>query len=456
MDGVAVPVAAATSDSHGDIVWAAGSWFVVDTGDVLPGPADAVVRREHVRMVAGAVHTQRSVALGSDVRARGDDMSCGEVILPARHRIRPVDLAAAAGGGVDELDVLLQPVVAVLPTGDEIRPVRHHLGAGEIRDTNSLMLAGLLEQLGAQPLLLPVVPDDPDLLRIAIEDAGRRAQLILVIAGTSAGRDDHTADVLTSLGTLAFRGVAMRPGHPVIAGVLTGTLDAAEPTPVIGLPGYPVAAADAFDLLARPILEMVSPPAAAGSVQARLGAPLASTVGLRDARRVRLTAIGPTDAEAQPVAIPLPRGAAAATTLVAAEGIVRIPAALNGYAIGDTVAVELVSGAIEPGRTISIWGPATSIAADRFERAIRRTHPRGVIHWTDARAPEAIGALTDGLCHAAVIVVERGTRAPTTPPDFHSTALVTDQSATELLLARPNTAITEFFAESVVAQCVTQ
>ena len=154
----------------------------------------------------------------------------------------------AAGGHASVL-VARQPVVAIIPTGDEIRPLGSTARPGEILDTNSLMIAARCRQLSAEPLLSEVQPDDPDTLAAEIRRCAQDADLVLVIAGSSRGRGDHAAAVLAQVGGVAVTGVAVRPGHPALLGHAKHPGSAARPAasgragiaPVIGLPGYPLA-----------------------------------------------------------------------------------------------------------------------------------------------------------------------------------------------------------------------
>ena len=178
------------------------------------------------------------------------------MLVPAGRRLRPGDLAAAAAGGRESVAVTRPPAVAIIPTGDEIRPVGSAAGPGEIFDTNSLMLAGRCRQVGALPVVSDVQPDDPDALAAEIRRAALDADLVLVIAGSSRGRDDHAAAVLAQVGGVAVAGIAVRPGHPALLGHakrLPGGI-----APVIGLPGYPLATAVIFELFAAPLLAAIA------------------------------------------------------------------------------------------------------------------------------------------------------------------------------------------------------
>ncbi|MGD0702229.1 MAG: molybdopterin molybdotransferase MoeA [Trebonia sp.] len=280
MDGIAVPFAiltaatsattpatggdagASTTGAGSGVRLPAGTFEWIDTGDAMPDGADTVVMRERLLpqedgdVVIGAVAGPRELARGNNVRRAGEDFAAGETLVPAGRRLRPGDLAAAAACGHESVAVTRPPVVAIIPTGDEIRPAGSAVRAGEILDTNSLMLAGRCRQVGAVPVVSDVQPDDPDTLAAGIRRAARGADLVLIIAGSSRGRDDHANAVLAQVGGVAVAGVAVRPGHPALLGHAKRSLSGIAP--VIGLPGYPLAAAVIFELFAVPLLAAIS------------------------------------------------------------------------------------------------------------------------------------------------------------------------------------------------------
>jgi molybdenum cofactor synthesis domain-containing protein len=133
------------------------------------------------------------------------------------------------------------------------------LGLGEITDSNSVLLAARAAEVGTRPALSGVQPDDPATIAAGVRRAARAADLVLVIAGSSAGRRDHTVAVLDMAGGPAVQGVAVRPGHPVLLGHArrAQARDAPSAIPVIGIPGYPVAAAVIFELFAVPLLAVL-------------------------------------------------------------------------------------------------------------------------------------------------------------------------------------------------------
>jgi putative molybdopterin biosynthesis protein len=224
-----------------------GDFAVVDTGDPLPPNFDAVVMREHVLWHGDEAELRSAVSPYENVRPIGEDIAATELLLPEGHRLRPADLGAAAAAGVVNVEVRRRPIVALLPTGDEVVATGLDPGPGQLADSNSPMLAAQAVEAGCEAARLPICPDDPEQLAERLRAAALIADLVLVLAGSSAGRDDYTAPVVERCGRLAVHGVAVKPGHPVVLGVVDGT-------PVIGVPGYSVSAALTFELFAEPLL----------------------------------------------------------------------------------------------------------------------------------------------------------------------------------------------------------
>jgi putative molybdopterin biosynthesis protein len=391
MDGIAVHSAETVGASETTPVRLEAEAFeVVDTGDPIPGDFDAVVMREEVHEVDGGVELRAAAAPFQHVRSIGEDVSAAELLLPAGHRLRPVDVAAAGAAGATDLLVRRRPVVTVIPTGDEIRPIGAELGEGDLPDTNSVMLAAQAEEAGCEAHRFDVVPDVPDEIAEAVREAAAKSDLVIVIAGSSAGRDDHTAAVVAEAGTLAVHGVAVRPGHPVVLGVV-------EKTPVLGAPGYPVSAALTFDIFAAPLLARLegAPPPEAPVARARLARKLASAMGMDDWVRVRLGRVGDGL-----VATPLPRGAGVLTSLVRADGLLVVPAALEGHHAGEEVTVRLLRGVGEIDRTIVATG-SHDLVLDLAASALRERDPLVTLASSNVGSLGGLTALRDGLCHLA-------------------------------------------------------
>jgi putative molybdopterin biosynthesis protein len=391
MDGIAVRAADTLGASETTpVLLEPGAYDVVDTGDPMPERRDAVIMREHVHYIDGAAELRAAVPPYQHVRSIGEDVSTAELLLPEGHRLRAVDVAAAAAAGATELLVRRRPVVAVLPTGDEVRPVGTQTGPGEILDTNSLMLAAQAREAGCEAHTLPIEPDDPIGLAKAVSAAVTSCDLLIIIAGSSAGRDDYTAQIVDQLGTLAVHGVAVRPGHPVVLGVVDGT-------PVLGAPGYPVSAALTFDIFAEPLLAELegAAPRSRPRARARLARKLASPLGMDDWVRVRLGVVG-----GSMVATPLPRGAGVLTSLVRADGLLVVPAGQEGHHPGEEVDIALLRGLDEIERTIVSIG-SHDLVLDLAASALRAEDPAITLASSNVGSLGGLVALRDGLCHLA-------------------------------------------------------
>jgi putative molybdopterin biosynthesis protein len=395
MDGIAVRAAATVGAGESTpVLLDAGEFEVVDTGDPLPSGYDAVVMREHVhRTPEGAAELRAAVPPYQHVRSIGEDISATELLLPEGHRLRAVDVAACAAAGAIEVVVRRRPLVVVIPTGDEIRPVGTELAPGEILDTNSLMLAAQAREIGCEAQVTGIIGDDPDLITSALRRAATYADLVILVAGSSAGRDDYTARVVAAAGALAVHGVAVRPGHPVVLGTVAGEVG----TPVLGAPGYPVSAALTFDIFAAPLLAALegTSPRERPTTNARLARKLASAIGTDDWIRVRLGRVA-----GEIVATPLPRGAGVLTSLVRADGLLVVPAGVEGHHAGEQVRVELLRGLGEIGRTIVAIG-SHDLILDVAASALRAADPLISLASSNVGSLGGLVALRDGLCHLA-------------------------------------------------------
>jgi len=330
----------------------------VDTGDALPEWADAVVPIEDVesvgegrRATSSAIRLRAAVTPWSHVRPMGEDMVASELVLPSSHTLRPVDLGALAGSGYSSVLVRRKPRVAILPTGSELVPPGAPAGPGQIIEYNSLVIAAQILEWGGDPKRLPIVPDDLSSITMAVRRAvAEGADLVLIGAGSSAGSEDFSASVVSSLGHMLVHGVAVRPGHPVILGMLDVE---GRSVPVIGVPGYPVSAALTGEIFVLPLLDrwLGRVPAVPHEVEAIMTRKVHSSIGDEEFLRVTVGRVGP-----RLIAAPLARGAGVLTSMVRADGIVRIPAGAQGLEAGQAVRVRLYRRPDEIERTIVALG----------------------------------------------------------------------------------------------------
>jgi putative molybdopterin biosynthesis protein len=350
MDGIAIK---APAEASGQWQLAASSFTWVDTGDLMPVDMDTVVERERINFGAdGSAQITGPAPRGLNVRPVGEDFPVGQLLLPAGHRLRPADLAAAAAAGHATLEVARRPVTAIIPTGNEIRPIGSALGPGDVTDSNSLLLSSRTEETGARALVSDVQSDDPDAIAAEIRRVAVAADIVLVIAGSSAGRSDHTAGVLAQVGGLAVRGVAVRPGHPALLGYArSGSARASRGgtvLPVIGVPGYPVAAAVICELFAVPLLTALQgmPPVERAWQRAQLSCDWISSPDVEDWVPVSLApAPAGQHASCTVVATPSRRGAGSVSRLMRAHAWWPIPIGQGKFMRGDHIDVHPIPGA---------------------------------------------------------------------------------------------------------------
>ncbi len=362
----------------------------VDTGDPMPDGFDAVIMIEDVESLDGGIEILKPATPWQHVRLVGEDIVATELIIPENHVVRPVDLAAMIASGHREVMVRRRPKVAVIPTGTELVEPGSDLRKGDIIDFNSTMLAALSAELGAAPSRKPIVKDDAALLRKAIADALAESDLVVVNAGSSAGREDFTSTVIAELGTVHVHGVAIKPGKPVILAVVQGK-------PVVGIPGYPVSAALTFNLFVRPLLYALQgrsvPPVE--TIAAKLSRQVASSLGIEEFVRVKLGSVS-----GNLIATPVTRGAGALMSLVRADGIVRIPAESEGIAAGHEVTVELLRQRHEIANTIVCIGSHDN-ALDVLGNFLKKKHPELSLSSAHVGSMGGLLALKRGEAHLA-------------------------------------------------------
>jgi molybdopterin molybdotransferase len=219
----------------------------ISTGAVVPADADAVVPVENVGRRDDTIEIPRAVGSGAHVRPRGGDVAAGDVVAPAGAKLTPARLAAAAASGIAEVPCRRRPRVAVLATGSELVEPGGTLHAGQIYETNGLMLSSSLSAAGADVLAERSVADDETALREALERA-LRADVLVTSGGVSVGEHDLVRAVEHELGVEeVFWRVSIKPGKPVSFGVRGDTL-------VFGLPGNPVSALVGCELFVKPAL----------------------------------------------------------------------------------------------------------------------------------------------------------------------------------------------------------
>ena len=319
----------------------------VDTGDPLPSWADAVIPIENVETMRKTappgeepsrltdIRIRAAVTPWSQVRPLGEDIVATQLVLPAGHTLRPVDLGAIAASGHATIHVARKPRIAIIPTGSELVPVGEPVKAGEIIEYNSISLAAQVMGWGAEATRYPITVDDFDQICQRVEEATQNNDLILLNAGSSAGSEDFSAQVVEKMGELLVHGVAVRPGHPVILGMIG---EKPDQIPIIGVPGYPVSAILTGEIFIEPLIACWLGRSAYVplTIKAKLTRKVTSPPGDDDYMRLAVGRVGE-----QIVATPLSRGAGVISSMVRADGITILPRGSQGLPAGSEVMVNL-------------------------------------------------------------------------------------------------------------------
>ena len=349
MDGIAV-VAKNTigaSEKHPLTLEKDKDYKVVDTGDPIHPPYDAVIMAEDIMETTEGEYVITSAApTWQHVRPIGEDIVVGEMILPANHKIRPMDVSALLSAGILSIEVIKKPTVAIFPTGTEIIEPTQEPKEGDIIESNSRMFENLVLTQGGNPTRFSPIADEYDLIKDTIEQAVKSHDMVIINAGSSAGTEDFTVHVLRELGEVIVHGVAIKPGKPVILAQVDGK-------PVIGLPGYPVSAYVGFENFVTPLLNSMTKQEihTFEKAEAVISKRLISSLKYKEYIRVKVGMVGDTL-----VAAPLARGAGAAMSLVKADGCCVIPQNSEGVEAGELVEVELYKGLDDIKKTSVIIG----------------------------------------------------------------------------------------------------
>jgi len=348
MDGIAVISSATEGASEAAPVTLKPDedYIIVDTGDPIRKPYDAVIMAEDTQETESGMVIRASAPAWQHIRPVGEDIVVGEMILTSSHRIRPIDIGVLLSGGVTEISVFAQPRVGIIPTGTEIVEPYEDPKEGDIIESNSRMFEAMIRENGGIPCRYDIVDDDYDKIKAAVLKALDENDMVIVNAGSSAGTEDYTVHILREIGEVFIHGVAMKPGKPVILAKACGK-------PVIGIPGYPVSAYLAVENFAYPVLRSFTGLSESKDhrINAILSRRLVSSLKHREYVRVRVGYV-----DGRYVCAPLARGAGAAMSMVKADGFCVIPQECEGYEAGESVEVILFSSAGDIDRTIVCTG----------------------------------------------------------------------------------------------------
>lgn len=394
MDGIAV----LAEDTYGaaeltPLTLSKEKFTEVDTGDALPDGADAVIMVEDVsENEDGSVTIIAPVHPWQNVRQVGEDICMGDMLACTGTRITPALCGAFLAAGISQVSVIKKPVFGIIPTGDEIVAPKENPQKGEIIEFNSSVFSAMLSQWDAESIVYDIVPDKKELLTAAVEKAVAECDAVLMLAGSSAGRDDYTSEIVASKGEVCVHGIAAKPGKPAILGIIGGK-------PVTGLPGYPVSAIVVMEEIVKAVTEMYYRQTVCRetNVTAVLGKKIVSSLKYKEFVRVTLGKVGD-----RLVAVPLPRGAGVITSFTKASGILEIPQNCEGIEAGEQVCVRLLKSLDEIENSLIITGSHDPVI-DEIADILKKNGTGVSVTSSHVGSMGAISALKAGTAHLGAI-----------------------------------------------------
>lgn len=368
MDGIAVIAEKTYQASENNAVKLNNEddYMLVDTGDPIIEPYNAVIMIEDVEEIdEDTVEIIKAASPWQHIRPIGEDIVANEMIIPMKHKIRPVDIGALLSGGITKIKAYKKPTVGIIPTGTEIVEPGSQMEIGSIIESNSRIFEGLTEEYGGIPNRYAPVPDDYDELKNKIIQSVEENDITIINAGSSAGTEDYTVNIIKELGEVLVHGIASKPGKPAILGVINNK-------PVMGIPGYPVSAYLVFNTISREIITRYQGilPEKPTKVEALASRRIVSSLKHREYVRIKLGKVGD-----KLIATPLNRGAGVTMSLVRADGVLIIPQNSEGVEAGEKVNVQLHKSLDDVENTIVSIG-SHDLIMDMFSNYIHKTNSR--------------------------------------------------------------------------------
>ncbi len=306
-------------------------YIVVDTGDPIDERFDTVIMVEdliqqddtHIRLLS-------AVAPYVNIRQIGEDICQEEILLTTNTLIRPSTIGAMLAGGVVKVNVRKRPIIGLIPTGDEVVAPKPDPKPGEVLEFNSAIFGGMLKEWGCDIITYPIIPDQIEKMEACVLKASGECNVVILNAGSSAGRDDYASLVIKNLGTVFLHGIAIKPGKPTLLGSVNRK-------PVIGVPGYPVSGILVLENVVKPLIAQLRqlPYEENPVISATLSKRILSGLKYEEFIRVKLGKVA-----GKWIATPLNRGAGVVTSFMKADGILRIPLNTEGLEAGESVVVE--------------------------------------------------------------------------------------------------------------------
>lgn len=359
-------------------------YVVVDTGDPIPMGMDCVVMVEElVNLDDGKIRLHTSASPWQNIRQIGEDICAGEMIVPSYTKIDGPVIGAMLAAGVLEVEVLKKKVVGIIPTGDEVVLPSANPKPGDVMEFNSSIFSAMLSEWGALATTYEIVKDKKEEISAALKKALSESDIVLINAGSSAGRDDYTSEIINQMGEVFVHGVAIKPGKPVVLGL-------AEGKPVIGVPGYPVSGIIALEEFVKPLVCFEN---FSDTAKAILSKSLVSGLKYKEYVRVRLGYVG-----GKLVANPLPRGAGIVSSFMKADGILEVPLDCEGIEAGEEVEIRLLKPLSKVSNSLVAIGSHDPLL-DELSDMLHRKYPDSYLVSSHVGSMGGLMALKRGESH---------------------------------------------------------
>ena len=398
MDGIAVRAADTfgVSETAPKTLEVGKEAVFINTGQVLPIDTDAVIMIEHINQIDPDHLEIVSPAFPwQHVRKVGEDIVATEMLFPGNHLVTPYCIGALISGGIFSVPVKKPPNVLIIPTGGEVVDWQDTefktLLPGQVLESNSYVLGGLVRSHGGEFTKHPVLIDDPEIIRQAVEKGVDNGyDIVLTIGGSSAGAKDLAKLVFESLGDILVHGVTIMPGKPILMANIKGT-------PVFGIPGYQVSAVIAYEQFVGPLIRhwLGLPQLERERVTVYPTRKMPSKLGTEEFVRVKIGAVGD-----RLVATQLSRGSGNITSITEADGIIRIPHHVEGLQRDEAIPTELLRPLKRVQDTIVMVGSHDN-TLDVLADMVRARSQHISLSSSHVGSMGGLMALKSGGCHLA-------------------------------------------------------
>lgn len=382
MDGIAV-----NTSSEVPARFNPGEWQRVNTGDPISDQWNAVVKIEDVEFENEIAIVSKPISPMQHIRLKGEDFSKDALLFSADHKIQPPDVSLLLTAGYEEVEVLKKPIITFLPTGSELVMQSLTQKEGQVLESNSAMINGLVTSWGGVLKILQPVNDDYESLKLTIRKAVADSDMVVVSAGTSMGTRDLTASVIQELGEILFHGVALQPAKPTLLGKIGDV-------PILGLPGYPVAAYVASLYFLQPLVTAISRNLPQSRREVLISA---ENIAARNADSIHR--VNFYDVDGRVYVRKISRGAGSIMSLSQMDGLMHVPADTEIHK-RDAVRIDVIHDrAVNSLAILGVSDPILNHAWDLFKEALPEER---ILFWENP-PEDALQNIIERNCHMAII-----------------------------------------------------